>query len=547
MQLNPAQLEPSAHVDTFCRDNLPPAAEWPELIFELPELAYPDRLNAATHLLDGAVARWGGDRPCVLSRTATWSYGYLLARANQVAHVLVRRGVVPGNRVLLRGTNTPWLAACWLGVLKAGAVAVATMPMLRAYELGAIVAASRPVLALAEHELAGELRATPGAPPVLCYGGPDLDDLTALAAAEPPAFADVDTSADDVALLAFTSGTTGTPKATMHFHRDLLAIADTFSRHVLAPRPDDVFIGSPPLAFTFGLGGLLVFPLHAGAATMLIGQTNPLELAELAAARGATVMFTAPTAYRAILASEKAHLLAGLRRAVSAGEALPAAVAEQFHAVTGRHLIDGIGATELLHVFISAADGDARPGATGKVVPGFRAAVLDDAGEPVPDGTPGLLAVKGPTGCRYLADDRQRSYVRNGWNLTGDTYIRTPDGYFVFCARSDDMIISAGYNIAGPEVEEVLLRHPDVAECAVVGAPDPARGTIVAAYVVLRPGVRGGSEKVAELQAFAKSVAAPYKYPRRIEFVADLPRNPSGKLQRYLLRRRAAGQAPAAA
>ena len=544
--LNPgAQLNPSAHVDTFCRDNLPPVADWPELVVDLPELAYPARLNAATVLLDGAVARWGADRPCVLSRTETWSYGDVLAWANQVAHVLVARGVVPGNRVLLRGTNTPWLAACWLGVLKAGAVAVATMPMLRAHELTKIMDASRPCLALCEHGLVGELRGFAGLP-VLTYDGPGPEDLGVLAASAPVTFADVDTAADDVALLAFTSGTTGTPKATMHFHRDLLAIADTFSAYVVRPRPDDVFLGSPPLAFTFGLSGLLVFPLRAGAATMLIGQTSPLDLVDLAAARGASVLFTAPTAYRAILNSDKAPLLAGLRRAVSAGEALPAAVAERFFEVTGRHLIDGIGSTELLHVFISAADGDARPGATGLVVPGFRAAVLDEAGNPVPDGTPGRLAVKGPTGCRYLADDRQRSYVRNGWNLTGDTYIRTPDGYFVFCARSDDMIISAGYNIAAPEVEEVLLAHPDVAECAVVGAPDEARGMIVAAYVVLRPGVAGGPEKARELQEFAKSTAAPYKYPRRVEFVADLPRNPSGKLQRYLLRERAARLRPAA-
>jgi 2-aminobenzoate-CoA ligase len=537
---------PSAHVDTFCRDNLPPAADWPELVVDLPELAYPDRLNAATVLLDGAVARWGADRPCILSRTETWSYGTVLATANRIAHVLVARGIVPGNRVLLRGTNTPWLAACWLAVLKAGAVAVATMPMLRARELTKIVAASRPSLALCEDGLEDELR---DLGPVLTYDG-----LAPLAARQPATFADVDTAADDVALLAFTSGTTGTPKATMHFHRDLLAIADTFSAYVVGPTPDDVFIGSPPLAFTFGLGGLLVFPLRAGAATMLIGQTTPMELAALAAARGATIMFTAPTAYRAILNSDKAQLLAGLRRAVSAGEALPAATAEKFLAVTGRHLIDGIGSTEMLHVFISAADGEARPGATGLVVPGFRAAVLDDAGTPVPDGTPGRLAVKGPTGCRYLAHtgepaspadtERQRNYVRGGWNLTGDTYIRDADGYFVYCARSDDMIVSSGYNIAAPEVEEVLLQHPDVAECAVVGAPDSERGTIVAAYVVLRPGVPGGPEKVRELQDFAKRVAAPYKYPRRIEFVADLPRNPSGKLQRYLLRDRAAKSQP---
>jgi 2-aminobenzoate-CoA ligase len=534
------QLSPSAHLDSFCRDRLPPLEQWPELLFELPELRYPDRLNCATHLLDGAVARWGADRPAVLALGTTWTYGELLAHANQVAGVLTGLGVVPGNRVLLRGPNNPWLAASWLGVVKAGAVAVATMPMLRAHELTRIVEVSRPTLALADHRFVDDLHAADPALPVVPYGGESAGDLTARAAAAPARFDDVVTAADDVALLAFTSGTTGRPKATMHFHRDVLAIADTFSRHVVRPCADDVFSGTPPLAFTFGLGGLLVFPLHAGAATLLLERATPIELAELAAAHGATVLFTAPTAYRTILASDHAHLLRGLRRAVSAGEALPAAVAEQFHEVTGRRLIDGIGGTEMLHVFISAADDDARPGATGKVVPGYRAAVLDENGTPVPDGTPGLLAVKGPTGCRYLADDRQATYVRGGWNMTGDTYVRDAEGYYVFQARSDDMIVSSGYNIAGPEVEEVLMHHPDVLECAVVAAPDVARGSVVAAYVVLRPGVAAGAAKVRELQEFAKGRAAPYKYPRRVEFVAELPRNPSGKVQRFKLRERAA-------
>jgi 2-aminobenzoate-CoA ligase len=528
-------LSPSAHVDTFCRDRLPAPELWPELIFELPELQYPDRLNAATALLDGAVQRWGADRRCLLSPTESWTYGELLARANRVAHVLRAQGIVPGNRVLLRGPNNPWLVACWFGVLKAGAVAVATMPMLRAHELSGIAAVARPALALCDHRYLDEL--APVGVPVLPYGGTDPGDLTGPAAAAPPTFADVRTAADDVALLAFTSGTTGRPKATMHFHRDLLAIADTFSRHVLRPAPDDLFAGSPPLAFTFGLGGLLVFPLHAGAATFLVEKATPVELIQAAAARGVTVLLTAPTAYRAILASPQRALLGTLRRAVSAGEALPASVAEDFHDLTGRRIIDGIGGTELLHVFISAADEDARPGATGTVVPGFRAAVLDPDGHPVPDGTPGLLAVKGPTGCRYLDDARQTSYVQHGWNLTGDTYVRDAEGYFHYRARSDDMIISAGYNIAGPEVEEVLLRHPDVAECAVVAAPDAERGSVVAAYVVLRP---GASTRVQELQDFVKTTAAPYKYPRRVEFVSELPRNPSGKVQRYLLRERAA-------
>jgi 2-aminobenzoate-CoA ligase len=539
------QLSPSAHVDPFCRDNLPPADQWPELLFELPELHYPDRLNCAVRLLDDAVERWGPDRLCVLSPDSTWTYGGLLERANQVASVLVEAGVVPGSRVLLRGPNNPWLAACWFGVIKAGAVAVTTMPMLRTHELTKIVEISKPTLALADHRYTEDLLALDADLPVIAYGGDGPHDLVARAAAAPATFDNVETAADDVALLAFTSGTTGRPKATMHFHRDVLAIADTFSAHILQPRPDDVFAGSPPLAFTFGLGGLLVFPLHVGAATLLLEKAAPLDLIDAAATYGATVLFTAPTAYRAILASDRRHLLARLRRAVSAGEALPASVAEDFHEATGNRLIDGIGGTEMLHVFISAADEQARPGATGKVVPGFRAAIFGPDGEPVPDGTPGLLGVKGPTGCRYLADERQTSFVRNGWNMTGDSYIRDADGYFHYQARSDDMIVSSGYNIAGPEVEEVLMGHADVLECAVVAAPDPDRGSIVAAYVVLREGASAGPEKVRELQDFAKGRAAPYKYPRRVEFVSELPRNPSGKIQRYVLRDRAAERPPA--
>jgi 2-aminobenzoate-CoA ligase len=525
-------LGPSAHVDSFCRDRLPPREQWPRLVFDLPELRYPGRLNAATALLDGAVARFGPDRPCLRSPAETWTYGDVLARANRVAHVLTADlGVVPGNRVLLRGTNTPWLAACWLGVLKAGAVAVTTMPMLRRGELDKIAGRAEPAVALCDERL---LDALPPGLPAVSYGA----DLAARCARHPAIFADVPTAADDVALLAFTSGTTGSPKATMHFHRDLLAIADTFSRHVLRPTADDLFCGTPPLAFTFGLGGLLVFPLHAGASVLLLERATPKELAATVAGQAVTVLFTAPTAYRAILGSGDGPLLAGVRRAVSAGEALPAAVAEQYREVTGRPLIDGIGSTEMLHVFISAADEAARPGSTGTVVPGFRATVLDDDGRPVPDGTPGLLAVQGPTGCRYLGDSRQAGYVRDGWNLTGDTYVRDADGYFRFVARSDDMIVSSGYNIAAPEVEEVLLTHPDVAECAVVGTPDPDRGSVVTAFVVLRPGAAPGPDVVRALQEHAKAVAAPYKYPRRMRFIDALPRNASGKLQRFLLRER---------
>ncbi|SOE07523.1 AMP-binding protein [Streptomyces sp. Ag109_G2-15] len=539
------ELSPSAHVDTFCRDRLPPLHLWPQVHFDLPELQYPDRLNCAVRLLDDAVERWGADRPCLLTPTDRWTYGDLLRHANQIAQVLTEDlGLVPGNRVLLRGPNNPWLVASWFGVLKAGGVVVTTMPLLRAAELAQLHDISRPVVALCDHRYLDELQAAdaPGST-VLSYGGPGDDDLIRRCAAKDGVFSSVVTAADDVALIAFTSGTTGRPKATMHFHRDVLANADTFSRHIVKPYPDDVFTGTPPLAFTFGLGGLVVFPLHAGAATLLIEQASPEQLADLVAEHGATVLLTAPTAYKAIMAAGAVDRLAGLRRCVSAGEALPAQLWEDFHAATGLRIIDGIGATEMLHVFISAADDDIRPGSTGRPVPGYRAMVVDDSGAPVPDGEPGLLAVAGPTGCRYLDDPRQTMYVRNGWNVTGDTYIRDADGYFWYVARSDDMIVSSGYNIAGPEVEKALLVHPHVADCGVVGAPDDRRGMVVKAYVILHEGVAPDDVTVKELQNHVKQTIAPYKYPRAIEFVTVLPRTGNGKLQRGELRRRAAGTA----
>jgi 2-aminobenzoate-CoA ligase len=532
------QLSPSAHVDTFCRDNLPPDGLWPDLRFSLPELRYPDRLNGAVELLDATVDVRGGDRPCLLSDGATWSYADLLRISNQVAWVLVDElGLVPGNRVLLRGPNSPWLAACWLGVLKAGGVAVATMALLRTAELSAICEIAQVRLALCDHRFTGELAAADAdGLRIITYGAAVPEDLTQRVGPKPRNFAAVDTAADDVAMIAFTSGTTGRPKATMHFHRDLLAIADTFSAHVLKPRADDVFTGTPPLAFTFGLGALLVFPLRAGAATLLLERATPAELADQIAAHGVTVVSTAPTAYRAMIAAGKAGQLRGLRRPVSAGEHLPASTWRAFYDATGVKIIDGIGSTEMLHIFISSADEQIRPGSTGRVVPGYEAAVLDDEGKPAGDGEPGRLAVKGPTGCRYLADGRQQAYVRDGWNLTGDTYIRDADGYFWYQARSDDIIISSGYNIAGPEIEEVLLGHPDVTECGVVGVPDEVRGQIVKAYVVLREGTPGDEAKAGELQDYVKRHIAPYKYPRAVEFLSTLPRTSTGKLQRYRLR-----------
>ncbi|HEY7145703.1 MAG TPA: AMP-binding protein [Streptosporangiaceae bacterium] len=536
------QLSPSAHADTFCRDNLPPPGQLPELLFTLPELAYPDRLNCAQALLDETIRVHGEGRPCLLSDRETWSYGETARRASQVAGVLAGQlGLVPGNRVLLRGPNSPWLAACWLGVLMAGGVVVTTMALLRALELSAICEIAQVDLALCDHRFTAELVAAgrPGLR-IVSYGGDGADDLVQRAAAQPGEFGAVPTAADDVAMIAFTSGTTGRPKAAMHFHREVLATADTYSARVLAPVPGDVFTGTPPLAFTFGLGGLLIFPLRAGAATLLLEKATPAELADHIAARGVTVCSTAPTAYRAMIAAGKGGQLRGLRRPVSAGEHLSASTWQAFYEATGVPIVDGIGSTEMLHIFISAADGAMRPGSTGVPVPGYQAAVLEEDGKPVPDGQPGRLAVKGPTGCKYLSDPRQLSYVQDGWNLTGDTYVRDQDGYFWYQARSDDIIISAGYNIAGPEIEEALLMHPDVAECGVVGVPDEARGQLVTAYVVLAAGAAGDAAKVAELQEFVKSKIAPYKYPRVIEFLPQLPRTNTGKLQRYRLRERSA-------
>lgn len=540
-------LNRSAHTDTFTRDNLPPQDTWPEFIRELPELHYPDRLNAAHALLDDGSARFGAERPCVSAAdgSLSWSYGELLAHANRLAHVLVEdHALVPGGRVLLRGPNNPWLVALWFAIVKAGGVVVATMPLLRAHELTAIAEIAQVDLALCDHRFLDDLESAhiPGLR-IVPFGGDSPADLTVACANRPETFEDCDTSADDVAILAFTSGTTGRPKATMHFHRDLLANADTFSAHVLRPVADDVFIGTPPIAFTFGLGGLVIFPLHVGASTVMVERATPADLARLIETHGATVCFTAPTAYKAMIAGGLAGSLRGLRRAVSAGEHLPLSTWHAVHEQTGLKLIDGIGSTELLHIFIGSSDDDIRPGSTGRPVPGYRAKIIDLDGQEVPDGTAGRLAVQGPTGCRYLNDARQAVYVENGWNVTGDTFIRDADGYYWYQARSDDMIISAGYNISGTEVEEALLSHPAVLESAVVAAPDDDRGAIVKAFVVLKDrssvGERGGdawNAQVAALQAHVKGSIAPYKYPRAIEFVDALPRTSTGKVQRRALR-----------
>jgi len=537
-------LEASGYSDDFARSRLPPREQWPELIFDLPELAYPPRLNCAAHFVDCHVARGQGARTALIGAGESPTYAELQVRANRIAHVLGNDLALPtGSRVLLHSGNNLALAAAWLGVIKAGCIAVTTMPLLRARELSAIVRKANIAAALCDHALADEMRLTRAACSelrhVLYFNAPpaEAESLERLAAGKPAGFANVDTAADDVALIAFTSGTTGVPKGTMHFHRDVLAICDVLSRQIIAPVADDVFIGTPPLAFTFGLGGLFLFPLRAGASAVLIEQWTPETLLSGIARFKASICFTAPTFYRKMAPLAGGHDLRSLRICVSSGEMLPADTRAQWQAASGIEMTECLGATELLHAFIACKPGDVRPGATGRVVPGYRACVLGDDGRPLPVGRIGRLAIKGPTGCRYLDDARQASYVQNGWNLTGDAYLMDKDGYYWYQSRTDDMIISAGYNIAGPEVEDVLLTHPAVAECGVVGASDTARGQIVKAYVVLRPGHAANDATAAALQALVKNTIAPYKYPRAVEFVAALPRTENGKIQRYKLRR----------
>jgi 2-aminobenzoate-CoA ligase len=532
---------PTAHVDTFARDNLPPRASWPVMRRDVAGLDYPDMLNCAAALLDEALDRFGSRVAVAAPGGVRWSYTELCERANRIARVLLEdMGVVPGNRVLLRGPNSPAMAAAWFGVMKAGGIAVGTMPLLRSRELIDIVDKARITHALCDARLLGELDAARPACPtlrhVVCFASDAAEGLEARAQRKSGAFDTVRTSADDTALIAFTSGTTGKPKGTMHFHRDVLAICDLWPRSTLRARADDVFVGSPPLAFTFGLGGLLLFPLRIGASALLLEKASPDALLEAIAAHRASVLFTAPTSYRAMAAHAGEHDLSSLRKCVSAGEALPAATRALWKQATGIDIIDGIGSTELLHIFISHPDDDVRPGATGKPIPGYEACVMDDAGQPLPRGQVGRLAVRGPTGCRYLADERQSSYVKDGWNYTGDAYLIDDDGWFVYQARTDDMIVSAGYNIAGPEVEAALLLHPAVAECACVASPDEERGMIVKAFVVPKPGVAADDSLTQELQAFVKREIAPYKYPRAIEYVATLPRTETGKVQRFRLR-----------
>ncbi|MTV14757.1 MULTISPECIES: AMP-binding protein [Bradyrhizobium] len=537
-------LGPSGHVDDFARRNLPPSAQWPQLLLDRPEFQYPDYLNAAVELTDRIVAQGMGDRIALIGNGRQRTYKELTDWSNRLAHALVENyGVKPGNRVLIRSGNNPALVAAWLAATKAGAVVVNTMPMLRAGELTKIVDKAEISLALTDSRIADELvacaKTSKFLKQVVNFDGTQNHDaeLDRIALNKPVKFDAVKTGRDDVALLGFTSGTTGEPKATMHFHRDLLIVADGYAKEVLKVTPDDVFVGSPPLAFTFGLGGLAIFPLRFGATATLLENAAPSEMIRIIETYKATICFTAPTAYRAMMAAmDKGADLSSLRLAVSAGETLPAPVFESWTKKTGKPILDGIGSTELLHIFITNRTGSAVGGTTGTPVSGYEAKIVDEDMNELPPGQVGKLAVRGPTGCRYLADSRQTKYVRDGWNITGDAFVSDENGRLSFVARADDMIISAGYNIAGPEVEAALLGHPDVAECAVIGAPDEERGQIVSAFIVLKQGARNDEVEVKLLQDHVKATIAPYKYPRAIAFVEALPKTQTGKIQRFKLR-----------
>jgi len=532
----------SAHVDTFTRDNLPPADKWPDI--SLAGFEYPEELNVGVELTDRMVAQGFGDHDALIGNGRRRTYKELSDWTNRIAHALVEDyGIKPGNRILIRYANNPALVACWLGATKAGAVVVNSMPMLRAGELGKIVDKAEVTLALCDTRLMDELvncaKTSKHLKKVIGFDGTANHDaeLDRIALSKSVTFDAVKTGRDDVALLGFTSGTTGEPKATMHFHRDLLIIADSYAKEILSVTPDDIFVGSPPLAFTFGLGGLAIFPLRFGATATLLENASPANMIEIIETYKATVSFTAPTAYRAMLgAMHQGADLSSLRVAVSAGETLPGPVFEEWIAKTGKPILDGIGSTEMLHIFISNRLGDAAPASTGKPVSGYEAKIVGDDMKEKPRGEVGKLAVRGPTGCRYLADKRQDAYVRDGWNLTGDAFAQDDKGYFHFAARADDMIISSGYNIAGPEVEAALLSHPDVKECAVIGIADEERGQIVAAHVVLKEGVAPSADCAKRLQDHVKATIAPFKYPRSVKFIEALPKTQTGKIQRFRLR-----------
>ena len=533
----------SAQQDRFVHDRLPPRDQWPQLRYDLPQLQLPRQFNLVEELLDKAPSRGWAERPLLRSSKIVLSYADVRERVDRICRVLVEDlGVLPGHRVLLRGGNSIGMALAWLAVVKTGAIAVATMPLLRARELGDIIDKAQPAVALCDIKLLEELELARAERPVLqtvvAFNAPDVpESLAVRAAAKEGGFVACRTSGDDIAMMAFTSGTTGKPKAAVHTHRDVLAACEAWPRHVLKATPDDIVVGSPPLAFTFGLGGLLVFPMWAGSSVYFPDAPyTPESMVKTINEVGATICYTAPTFYRQMAPFARQHGVGKLRISVSAGEGLPDATRQLWKDASGIEMLDGIGATEMFHIFISSAGSEVRRGAVGKVVPGYTAKIVDDQGREVPRGTIGRLAVIGPTGCKYLDDARQANYVKDGWNYPGDAFMQDEDGYFFYQARADDMIITSGYNVGGPEVEDALLRHPAVAECGVIGKPDEERGMIVKAFVVLKPGNTGDAAMVKALQDHVKASIAPFKYPREIDFVASLPRTETGKLQRFKLR-----------
>jgi 2-aminobenzoate-CoA ligase len=533
----------TGHIDTFAKDNLPPKNLWPVIdYFDIDRVDYPRQLNCAVELLDKAIEKGWGNKTCLIGTDGTWTYNQLLEKVNQISNYLVSElSVLPGNRVLLHGPNTMMLAACWFAVVKVGGICVTTMPLLRAKEITYICQRVKIKHALIDSRCISEVSAVVNEYPqlnsVVTFCSDSPESLEHKINPQPKTFSACKTDADDVALIAFTSGTTGKAKATMHFHKDVMTICDSFPKWVLKPKQDDVFAGTPPLAFTFGLGGILLFPIRYGASSVLLEKPTPAELISAIQKHKITTLVTSPTGYRGILEAINQNDISSLRKCVSAGETLPKATFTAWLEATGIKIIDGIGATEMLHIFISTAEDQIRPGSTGKVIPGYQACIMDEKGNQLAPNNVGLLAVRGPTGCRYLDDiDRQAGYVRDGWNYTGDAYLMDEDGYFWFQARADDMIISSGYNISANEVENILLSHPIVKECGVVGKPDPQRGHIVKAFVVINDQTLATEETAKLLQDFVKSEIAPYKYPREIEFVSSLPRTETGKLQRFRLR-----------
>ena len=524
--------------DNFAQNNLPEPSFQPDYLFlDLPQFNHPENLNCVERLLDDHIANGKGSNVCLKTFSETWTYNDLFEKSNQIAHVLVDDlGLQPGNRVLLRSCNNPMMVACWFAILKVGGIVVATMPLLRSKELKTLIDCAEISHVICDSSLADEINLVKSdfLKSVSFYRNGSIDELMQ---SKPKTFQNYNTKADDVAIIGFTSGTTGNPKMTAHYHKDILNICEAFPNYSLQPTENDIFTGSPPIGFTFGLGGLVLFPMYFGASSFLIEKPSPDVLLEVIQNEKITICFTAPTAWRILTEKSKDYDLSSLRRCISAGETLPFKIWEDWYNATGLKIIDGIGATEMLHIFISSNQENMKPGSTGIAITGYEAKIIDKNGNDVPYDSPGRLAVRGITGCKYLnRPEKQQEYVENGWNITGDIFKQDQDGYFWFVARGDDMIISSGYNIAAIEVESVLLTHNEILECAVVGLPDEERGMLVCANIVLKNQANASTELAKNIQNWFKENAAPYKYPRVINFLDKLPKTETGKIQRFKLK-----------